>query len=106
MSRFRHTQNLSTIKFDKTITMYCPLGEEHYTAKVIVEICPKEWLMDYLDVERFFKQTQGLSLIIEDLVDKVYNYLYEQCEPRYLSVTVEASNAAHFPVTIMKETEI
>ena len=103
MAKFKHTQNLSGIEFDKTLTMYCPLGRDYYTATVSVNFIPGEWVMDYLDVEDFFKKTQGEHLIIEDLVNKVYGYLKDNYAPANLAVAVHAENATHFPVTVYKQ---
>ena len=104
MAKFEHTQGLEYVEFDKTISMYCPLGKEPYTAKVTVSFEPAKWMMDYLDMEAYFKETQGQSFIIEDLVKKVFDYINEEYEPKWLMVNVEATNAAHFPVKVAKST--
>ena len=102
MAKFEHTQGLDYVEFDKTISMYCPLGKEPYTAKVGVSFEPGQYMMDYLDMEAFFKKVQGSNLIIEDLVETVYNHLDEEYAPKWMMVTVEATNAAHFPVKVAK----
>lgn len=103
MAKFEHTQNLSLINYNKTITLFCPLGNDYYTATIKVELTPNKFLMDYLDEEEYFKKLQGSKLIIEDLTEQVYNHLYNEYKPSYLKVEVSACNATHFPVVVTKQ---
>lgn len=105
MAKFEHTQGLSVIEFDKTITVFCPLGDDYYTATIGVEFVPNEWVMDYLDVEDMFKNLQGSKLIIEDLTVAVFEHLNNNYAPAYLRVVTHAENATHFPVTVVKESD-
>lgn len=102
LANFEHTQGLSNVSFNKTITMFCPLGNDYYTATVYVEFKPKKLMMDYLDMEQYFKDIQGEPLIIEDLTAQVYNKIDEMITPEKLTVTVHAENATHFPVSVTK----
>ena len=74
LAMFEHTQGISGVSFNKTITLFCPLGKEHYTANITVDFVPDKVMMDYLDEESFFKSISGSNLIIEDLVAKVYKH--------------------------------
>lgn len=104
MPKFKHTQGISEVSFSKTITVYCPLGRDYYTATIEVLFSPDEWMMDYIDVDKFIHSIQGQTLIIEDVVDKVYSHLIEEYSPKYVEVTLYAENAAHFPVVVKKKT--
>nr|DAG27895.1 MAG TPA: archeaosine synthase [Caudoviricetes sp.] len=104
LAKFEHTQGISRVTFDKTLTVYCPLGHDYYTAHIIVQFAPGTVMMDYLDEEEFFNNyIQGQNLIIEDVVDRVYQHLQDEYKPKYLKVSVRAENAKHFPVTVEKE---
>lgn len=103
LAKFEHTQGLSMVSFNKTITVFCPLGNDYYTATVEVEFVPNEWMMDYLDEEKYFKDLQGSKYIIEDIADVVHTHLVAVYNPKYVKVTVHAENATHFPVTVVKE---
>lgn len=103
LAKFEHTQGLSMVSFNKTITVFCPLGNEHYTASISVDFVPDGYMMDYLDEERFFKSLQGKTYIIEDVAKIVHEHLVSEYEPKKVRVTVFACNAAHFPVTVVKE---
>lgn len=102
MAKFEHTQRLTNIKFTKTITAYCPLGKDYYTAEINVHFIPDKYLMDYLDEEEYFKSLSGKSYIIEDLVNEVVTHYAEEYEPDSVEVTVNAYNATHFPVQVTK----
>ena len=105
LAKFEHTQGLSMVSFNKTITVFCPLGNDYYTAVIRVDFVPNEWMMDYLDEERFFKDLQGSKYIIEDIAKIVYDHLVGSYGPKHVKVTVDAYNATHFPVTVVKETQ-
>lgn len=105
LATFKHTQGLSNVSFNKTITVFCPLGNDFYTATVSVSLTPGEVMLDYLDIESYFKELQGSHLIIEDLVAEVYTKFETDFEPKKLTVQVYAENATHFPVTVVKTSE-
>lgn len=102
MAKFKHTQGLASIEFEKTITVWCPLGNDYYTATIGVYFRPGEYLMDYLDEEDYFKELSGEKLIIEDLLAKVFDHYMKTYEPKELTITVNATNATHFPVKVCK----
>ena len=105
LAKFEHTQNLSKITFNKTISVFCPLGNDYYTATINIDFVPSTVLMDYLDEEAYFKGLSGTKLIIEDLVKEVYDHYFYEYEPAQLTVTVYAENATHFPVAVTKTTD-
>lgn len=103
LAMFEHTQGISKVTFNKTITVFCPLGNDFYTAHIAVEFVPDKVMMDYLDEERYFKELSGVKLIIEDLVAEVHSHYTNTYSPKYVKVEVFAENATHFPVTVIKE---
>ena len=103
LAMFEHTQGISKVSFNKTITVFCPLGNDFYTATIMVDFVPDKVMMDYLDEEKFFKSLQGSHLIIEDVCKVVHDHLTDTYSPKKVKVTVYAENATHFPVTVEKE---
>lgn len=103
MAKFKHTQGIDHCTFWKTITVYCPLGKDFYTANLTVDFYPNEWMMDYIDVENFIESLQGSTNIIEDVVAKVHEHLTTEYQPHKVKVSVLAQNAKHFDVNVTKE---
>ena len=103
MAKFKHTQGISYVDFTKTITVFCPLGNDYYTADINVRFHPNQWMMDYIDVEKYIMSLQGSRNIIEDIATSVYDYLKKEYSPNKVRVSIYAYNAAHFPVTVVKE---
>ena len=103
LAMFEHTQGISEVSFNKTVILFCPLGNEYYTAHINVVFVPDKYMMDYLDEERYFKSLSGTNLIIEDLAKAVYTHYLDTYQPKNVKVTIFADNAAHFPVTVVKE---
>lgn len=103
LAKFEHTQGISKVTFNKSISVFCPLGNDYYTADITVDFVPDKFMMDYIDEDNFIKKLSGAELIIEDLVEKIHTHLNEEYEPKYVKVSVFAYNAAHFPVTVYKE---
>lgn len=103
MPKFEHAQGISSAVFTKTITVYCPLGKDFYTAELTVDFRPDSWMMDYIDVENFIETLQGSTNIIEDVVAKVHEHLTNEYHPKYVKVVCNATNAKHFPVIVTKE---
>lgn len=103
MAKFEHIQGITSAVFTKTITVYCPLGKDFYTAELTVDFRPARWMMDYIDVENFIETLQGSTNIIEDVVSKIHAHLTEEYHPKYVKVVCNATNAKHFPVIVTKE---
>jgi len=105
-SVFENKQGITKIEFCKDIKNYCPLGKDWYTSQLEVIVYPDKVLMDYCVVEKYIESLKNTELIIEDVVSKVYDYLYKYFKPKHLIVSVKATDAAHFPVCVTKETEV
>lgn len=100
-----HTQNLSGIRFNFTLQLYCPQGNEHYTAKVKVHMLPDEYLPDYVELDKVFRQGCGEELIIEDAVEWVYDLIWDRYKPYALTVEANVEDAIHFDVQVSKSSE-
>lgn len=123
MGMFKNTQRITKIVFEPKLPChcYCPLGElyckkeaagtgkkemsPHYTNHFKITFLPKEYICDYCDVEDWIREhINDETLIIEDAVDMLFNYIYDTYQPSYLKVESYVPDAVHGPVTIEKET--
>ena len=102
MASFENKQGITLIKMHKKTRHFCPLGNDWYTARIEVELVPGETIMDYCDVDRFFKAINKGEQIIEDVVAQVFGH-FEVYGPKALKVTASVMNAAHLPVEVTKE---
>ena len=66
VTRLEHHQKLSDIHFDFDLQLYCPQGNEHYTAQMSVDMVPDKYLPDYIELDKEFRHGCGKDLIIED----------------------------------------
>lgn len=97
-----NTQGITSIEFERQVQAFCPLGNDYYTARIIVYLEPDKNIMDYCHTDSFIKSLGGTSLIIEDLVKKVFDHI-DKYDPKYLRVSAEAESNVHFPVTVTIE---
>ena len=100
-----HHQKLSDIHFEFDLQLYCPQGNEHYTAQMSVDLVPGDCLPDYIELDRAFRQGCGKPLIIEDAVEWVFNLIQERYSPSKLRVEADVKKAVHFDVRAAKESE-
>lgn len=124
MGMFKNTQKITGIIFQPKLPShcFCPLGKlycdkeaensgkkaqlPHYTNNFKITFQPNELICDYCDVEEFIKEKiNDETLIIEDCVDILFNYIYETYQPKYLLVESYVPDAVHGPVTVIKESE-
>ena len=103
MAKFENTQGISRISFTQNIQCFCPLGDDWYTNHLTVDMCPDKIIPDYCDVDNFTRGLSGKMLIIEDVVNAVYNYLYDNYKPKSVKVESHVNDAKHMPVTVIKE---
>ena len=122
MGMFKNTQKITKIVFEpKTTHNFCPLGQlycdelekqgspkmlPHYTNHFKVTFCPGELVCDYIDVEKWIARTiNDKTLIIEDAVSMLCDYIMETYKPKYLLVETYVNDAMHGAVTVMRESE-
>ena len=81
VTRLEHRQKLSDIHFGFDLQLYCPQGNEHYTAQMSVDMVPGKYLPDYIELDKEFRRGCGKDLIIEDAVEWVTPYVRASCNP-------------------------
>lgn len=103
MASFANRQGITQIKFTQDIQCFCPLGNDWYTNHVTVEFEPTSIIPDYCEIDDFTRSLGGESLIIEDVVNTIYDYMNKSYQPNMLRVTSYVDDAKHMPVTVVKE---
>lgn len=98
----QNTQGITRITFERQVQAFCPLGDDYYTANIHVVMEPDKKIMDYCHTDNFIKSLGGNSLIIEDLVNSVFEHI-KLYKPKYLKVSAKAESNVHFPVIVTKE---
>lgn len=100
-----NAQSISLIKANKQISLYCPIGEDYYTADIEMRLCPDKHYMDYIDLDVFLKGLSGANLTIEDAVDTIYQEL-QKYKPFKTKVTIKAFSNTHLDVAVSKGDDI
>ena len=98
-------QSISLIKANKQISMFCPLGNDYYTANIHIKFVPNDYYMDYIDLDVFLNKMGGMKLTIEEAVDMIYIEL-QRYAPLKTNVTIEAHSNTHLKVTVSKGDDI
>ena len=100
--RTYENKGIDKMKFTVPVTPFCPLGPNYYRATINVEMELGEVIVDFLDLEDYFKkELNGKDLTSEDLVVEIYNKLDEVFKPMHLKVS--SSSDSHFAIEVIKE---
>lgn len=102
MARFDNKMNITCIRMSATTRCFCPIGKAPYTAELEVEMVPGSTIPDYIEVEQFVNSGDGASLVIEELVAAVADYLQAEYNPARVTVRAAVKDAKHFPVVVEK----
>lgn len=105
MAKFKNVQGISKVSFKQNVQCFCPLGNDWYTNQLGVDMQMGETIPDYCEVDDFIRSISGKSLIIEDVVQQVYEYFENTYHPKALYVESYVDDAKHLPVTVIKESE-
>lgn len=100
--RTYENKGINKMNFEVPVTVFCPLGPNYYRANIKVEMELGNFIVDFLDLEEYFKKTlNGKELTTEDLVIEVFNTLNETYKPMHLLVSSHSDS--HFPIDVIKE---
>ena len=100
----KNTQKITKVKFSKIAHCFCPLGNDWYTCNVEAEVFLGDELIDFLDIDKYFKEEiESKSLIVEDVVAKTAEFI-EGYNVHGYSISAKTSDAVHCPVEVVKET--
>ncbi len=100
--RTYENNGVDKLEFSVPVTAFCPLGPNYYRAQVDVIIELGDLVVDFLDLEDYFKkELNGKHLTTEDLTIEVFNKLNEVYKPMHLKVTSHSNS--HFELAVTKE---
>lgn len=102
MASFKNTQGITTVRFKGRYRAYCPLGKKYYSGTVYVKVENPENIPDYCDVDKFFESLDGTDVIIEDAVQKTFDYVVSQVSSGTVTVSCYVEDAAHGVVEVEK----
>lgn len=98
---FDNTQGVTEIQMFGTTHLYCPLGDDFYTANTTITVSNPSKIPDYCDVTKFFESIDGKELIIEDACRQVVDFIKGQTgNAQAVTVTIEVDDARHLPVSV------
>lgn len=102
MRTYSNDNGINRMEFVVPVTVFCPLGPNYYRAKVTCELTLDEKIVDFLDLEEYFKkELNGKELTTEQLCDEVYQTLSDAYKPYHIKVVVESDS--HFIIRTIKE---
>lgn len=105
MGKFKNVAGITEISFDQNMQCYCPLGQAYCTYQMHVTFVPGEWIPDYVDVEKVIRKMSGDTLTLESATYALFEYIWNECEPKSLEVKCHCDDAVHFPATVVKYKE-
>lgn len=102
--KLENKQGINTITMKPRAVCFCPLGDDWYTNEFLISIDVADYYPDYCDIEKFLNEkVRGKSLIIEDAVEIVYDYIAEELNPDWIEVTSCVNDVtSHSPVVVSK----
>lgn len=98
-----NTQGITQIVYKTRTRNYCPIGKDWYTSNIQAQIEPDNTIPDYIDLDKFVsEQINQKEMIIEDVVNAVYNHISAEYTPKSLTITIKVDDAAHSEVIVSK----
>ena len=98
-----NTQGITQIIYRTKTRNYCPIGKDWYTSNIQAQIEPDNIIPDYIDLDKFVaEQINQKEMIIEDVVNALYNHISAEYKPKSLTVTIHVDDAAHSEVVVSK----
>lgn len=103
INKIHNIQGIKEIKITPSVCCYCPLGNDWYNMKVSIQFKVGAYYPNYCDIRQFLnEEIQGKGLIIEDVLDKIYDFMLSY-EPMNLKVSGEVEEIeSHPPVVVTK----
>lgn len=84
----------------------CSVTDEEFSGTVVIEYHPKEFVLEYVDAEKFINTVCEKDLTAEDLVNETYKAVEESIQPTYLKILVDViESQAHQPVKVWRESD-
>ena len=98
-----NTFGIKHIVIESTAKCYCPLGQDWYTNQFYVDFVPGAFIPDYCEMDNWIATNiNGKSMIIEQAVAMLYEYLRDTYKPADLNVESYVDDATHSAVTVSR----
>lgn len=104
MNRIENKQNINLIIMKPDAYCRCELGGDFYKNSLEINFLPDKCYPDYTEVQEWIMQNiDGMTLNIEDVVSKVYDFLMDTYQPLEVEIRNEVTGCrTHFDVTVIK----
>ena len=104
MNKIKNTQKIAMITMNPTACTLCAIGQDWFKNELEIIFMPGDCYPDYMEVEDWImKNIDGKELNIEDVVQKIYDFIAETYQPKDLTVTDNVSGCkSHFNVSVTK----
>lgn len=98
-----NTYGIYSIVYKPTAICFCPLGQDYYRNRFEVVIEPNKFIPDYCELDKWIEENiNGETLIIEEAVAKLHEYIEKQYKPLWLNVTSHVARGRHSEVIVSK----
>lgn len=102
MRTYNNDKEISEYSFRVPVTVNCPLGKNYYRATVLIRIILRDKIVDFLDLEHYFKsELNGMLLTTEHLAAKICEDMAREYNPSF--VRCEVVSDSHFEIHTIKE---
>lgn len=96
--KFRNETNVELVRHTTRANAVCSVGRAPFKAIVKIEYEPCNWLLEFIAYEEWLRKFASIgTTTIEELCDNVFDHLWEELEPEYLSVEVRGITKVHSP---------
>lgn len=104
-TKIKNTQKISKIVMKPWTIFKCQIGQDWFKNDLEIEFFPNEFYPDYMDIVKYIQtELDGSEMNIEDMLEKLYNFLVVTYEPTYLRITDNVIDSkTHFNVTVVKD---
>jgi len=98
-----NTHRISTITIETETKNFCPIGKDYYTNQFTIYFSPYKAIPDYCELDKWVENNiYGKSLMVEDAVALLFDYLSKEYQPAELEVESYIEDAKHCKVTVSK----
>lgn len=104
MTRLKNEQGINKIIMKPVAYTKCEIGQDWYRNELLIVFEPDGYYPDYMEVNEWvMAEIDGKEYNIEDVVNKIYNFLKTEYKPNGLKVRDNIINCkTHFDVIVEK----
>lgn len=96
--------SISGTKIVLPFSAVCTVTDKPFDGDVVIEYVPDHKVLEYVDAERFVRDTCLQKLTAEELTQAVYEAVMGALKPAFAKVLVDVKHSeAHQPVQVWKQ---